>query len=84
MTTGCHACGLTADRCCEQGAFLYAYIIGAFSSMMASLSFDRQRYDQKMRTVGHYLKFIGTDAKTTERVNKFYDFRFSRKLMFSA
>ena len=52
--------------------------------MMASLSFDRQRYDQKMRTVGHYLKFIGTDAKTTERVNKFYDFRFSRKLMFSA
>lgn len=64
------------------GAFMYAYIIGSFSTIMATLEYDRARYDTKMRTVSNYLRFIGSDEETTMRVNKFYDFRFANKLMF--
>lgn len=64
------------------GAFLYAYIIGSFSTIMSTLQYDRARYDTKMRTVGNYLRFVGSDEETTNRVNKFYDFRFANKLMF--
>lgn len=53
------------------GAFLYAYIIGSFSTIMATLDYDRARYDTKMRTVSNYLRFIGSDDETTMRVNKF-------------
>ena len=59
------------------GAFLYAYIIGAFSTVMATIEYDRARYDTKMRTVSNYLRFIGSDEETTMRINKFYDFRFA-------
>lgn len=64
------------------GAFLYAYIIGSFSTVMATLQYDRARYDTKMRTVTNYLRFIGADEETTMRIIKFYDFRFTNKLMF--
>jgi CRP-like cAMP-binding protein len=65
------------------GAFLYAYIIGAFSSIMAALAYDNARYDTKMRTVNSHLKHFGVDKQITRRVNQFYEFRFQNKLMFS-
>ena len=64
------------------GAFLYAFIIGSFSTVMATLQYDRARYDTKMRTVTNYLRFVGADEETTMRIIKFYDFRFTNKLMF--
>lgn len=64
------------------GAFLYAYIIGAFSTIMAALSHDEARYDTKMRVVANYLKFLKIDSKTVNRVTRFYEFRFANKIMF--
>jgi hypothetical protein len=64
------------------GAFLYAYIIGAFSTIMAALDHDSARYDTKMRTVANYLKFLNVDPKTVVRVNRYYEFRFANKIMF--
>ena len=65
------------------GAFLYAYIIGAFSTIMAALSYDSARYDTKMRTVANYLKFLKVDPNILNRINRFYEFRFANKIMFS-
>ena len=39
---------------------------------MATLQYDRARYDTKMRTVTNYLRFIGADEETTMRIIKFY------------
>jgi hypothetical protein len=65
------------------GAFLYAYIIGAFSTIMAAVSYDSARYDTKMRTVANYLKFLKVDPQILSRINRFYEFRFANKIMFS-
>ena len=65
------------------GAFLYAYIIGAFSTIMAALDYDNARYDTKMRTVASHLKHFGVDKSTAKRVTRFYEFRFENKLMFA-
>jgi hypothetical protein len=64
------------------GSFLYAYIIGAFSTIMAHNDHDKSRYDTKMRQVGTWLKFIDADEDAFQRVMKFYEYRFQNKLMF--
>ncbi len=64
------------------GTFLYAYIIGAFSTIMAHNDFDKARYDTKIRQVMQWLKFIDADPKSIERTIKFYEYRFQNKLMF--
>lgn len=64
------------------GAFLYAYIIGAFSTIMAHNDYDKARYDTKIRQVLTWLKFIDADPVSIERTLKFYEYRFQNKLMF--
>jgi hypothetical protein len=64
------------------GTFLYAYIIGAFSTIMAHNDYDKARYDTKMRQVMQWLKFIDADQDSIDRTLKFYEYRFQNKLMF--
>jgi hypothetical protein len=39
------------------GAFLYAFIIGNFSSMVENMTRDQSAFDSKMRGVGELMKF---------------------------
>ena len=68
------------------GAFLYAYIIGAFSTIMAHNDYDKSRYDTKIRQVVTWLKFIDADQETIDRTVKFYEYRFrenNRKIYYN-
>ena len=42
------------------GAFLYAFIIGNFSSMVENMTHDQSAFDTKMRGVGELMKFYGS------------------------
>ena len=64
------------------GTFLYAYIIGAFSTIMAHNGYDKARYDTKIRQVNTWLNFIDADPELIERTLKFYEYRYQNKLMF--
>ena len=64
------------------GTFLYAYIIGAFSTIMAHNGYDKARYDTKIRQVETWLNFIDAEPETIERTLKFYEYRYQNKLMF--
>lgn len=64
------------------GTFMYAYIIGAFSTIMAHNGYDKARYDTKIRQVSGWLKFIDADKESAQRTLKFYEYRYQNKLMF--
>jgi hypothetical protein len=57
------------------GAFMYAYIIGSFSTIMSTMSYDSYRYDMKLRQINSYLDFIGADAELITRVQSYYAYK---------
>jgi hypothetical protein len=61
------------------GAFLYAYIIGDFSNLLKNLSQERDKFDEKMRSVNDLLGYIDVDPATRMKVQNFYDFKFLSK-----
>jgi hypothetical protein len=61
------------------GAFLYAYIIGDFSNLLANLSKERSDFDEKMRAVNDLLAYIDCPADVRTKVQDYYDFKFQNK-----
>jgi hypothetical protein len=53
--------------CIVLGAFMYAYIIGAFSTIMSTMNHDTSQYDMKMRQVTTYLRFINAEPSLMRR-----------------
>jgi len=61
------------------GAFLYAYIIGDFSNLLKNLSQERDKFDEKMRSVNDLLGYIDAAPDIRAKVQDFYDFKFASK-----
>lgn len=57
------------------GAFMYAYIIGSFSTIMSTMSYDSFRYDMKIRQVNSYLEFIGARHELITKVQSYYSYK---------
>ena len=51
------------------GAFLFAYIIGSFSSILQNLSMETNIFEAKMRSVGDFLSHISADPELTSTVS---------------
>lgn len=65
--------------CIVTGAFLYAYVIGDFTLLLANLSQERDEYDSKMRSVNDLLSYIDAPPEIRTKVQNYYDFKFSNK-----
>ena len=61
------------------GAFLYAYIIGDFSNLLANLSQERDRFDEKMRSINDLLGYIDAPSNVREKVQNYFDFKYANK-----
>ena len=46
--------------CYNAGAFIYAFVIGSFSSMIDTIGMDKKEFDAKMRGVIQMLQFYDT------------------------
>ena len=51
------------------GAFLFAYIIGSFSSILQNLSMETNIFEAKMRSVGDFLSHINADPELSSTVS---------------
>lgn len=64
------------------GAFLYAYIIGEFSSIISNIRQDKVAYDSKMRAVGELMIHLQVPPEINRKVHDYYAFKFSNKTLF--
>eukprot|EP01052_Picozoa_sp_SAG31_P060573 SAG31_NODE_19734_length_593_cov_0.700405_1_plen_112_part_00 len=55
-------------------AFLYAYIIGDFSNLQATVSKERNDFEEKMRTVNDLLSYVAAPQELRIKIQDFYDF----------
>ena len=63
-------------------AFVYAYIIGVFSDIVASRRSDRNTFDMKMRSVFEFLNYVDCPKALKADIKMFYDHRYPRKTLF--
>lgn len=64
------------------GGFLYAFIVGVFSELIASMNVDKAKFDSKLNGVIGYLKFQETPYVLTQKVKQFYEYRFQKRTLF--
>ena len=64
------------------GAFVWAYIIGAFSSTLNNLDRDKAKYDEYMRGIKALMRFHDVPAELVERIDHFFEYKFENKTMF--
>eukprot|EP01052_Picozoa_sp_SAG31_P002277 SAG31_NODE_79_length_27235_cov_6.268868_6_plen_782_part_00 len=64
------------------GAFLYAFIIGNFSSMIENMDKDQSDFNTKMRGIGELMHFYKIDRELHEQVLEYYQFKFSNNTLF--
>ena len=64
------------------GAFVWAYIIGSFSSTLNSMDRDKARYDEQMRSIKAMMKFHDVPHALVERIDSFFEFKFESKTLF--
>jgi len=65
------------------GMFVYAYVIGQFADIVASAKRDQSMFEEKMRSVGTYLKFLEAPKALTKRVKQYYEYRYAKKTLFN-
>ena len=64
------------------GAFVWAYIIGAFSSTLNNLDRDKAKYDEFMRSIKALMRFHDVPPQLVERIDNFFEYKFESKTMF--
>jgi hypothetical protein len=64
------------------GAFVWAYIIGAFSSTLNSMDRDKTKYDEYMRSIKALMRFHDVPNEMVERIDAFFEYKFESKTMF--
>lgn len=64
------------------GAFVWAYIIGAFSSTLNSMDRDKAKYDEYMRSIKALMRFHDVPNEMVERIDAFFEYKFENKTMF--
>ena len=64
------------------GAFLYAFIIGNFSSMIEKMGKDQAAFDTKLRGISELMRFYAVPRELHEKVTAFYYYKFSGLTMF--
>eukprot|EP01047_Picozoa_sp_COSAG01_P020529 COSAG01_NODE_1170_length_11406_cov_17.917662_8_plen_698_part_00 len=63
-------------------AFVYAYIIGVFSDIVAARRSDRNRFDSKMRSVVEFLNHVDCPVDLKASIKSFYNTKYPRKTLF--
>lgn len=66
------------------GTFLYAYIIGTFTNMISNMGQDKSNFDAKMRSISQLMKFMNVPMELDDKVQAFYEYKYTNKTMFNA
>ena len=64
------------------GAFVYAFVIGSFTSMIDNLTKDKSDFDTKMRGVMKMLHTFEVKKDLIDRCVTFYNFKFDDKTVY--
>ena len=64
------------------GAFLWAYIVGSFSSSLANIDRDKARYEEEMRKIKAMLRFHEVPLELADRVDAFFEYKYETHTMF--
>lgn len=62
--------------------FVYAYIIGTFSDIVAARRSDRNLFDSKMRSVFEFLNHVDCPPGLKSSIKTFYNTKYPRKTLF--
>ena len=65
--------------CITAGAFMYAYIVGEFTLLIANLERERTNYDFKMRSVNDLLGYVEAPEQLRVRVQAYYEFKYHNR-----
>jgi hypothetical protein len=57
------------------GAFLYAYIIGDFNTIIKNMAGNKHKFEQKMQMVNDFMFYIDAPLDLRETVQEFFDFK---------
>ena len=66
------------------GTFLYAYIIGTFTNMISNMGQDKSNFDAKMRSISELMKYMNVPMELDDKVQSFYEYKYTNKTMFNA
>lgn len=77
----------TGERvfCClviVTGTFVWAYIVGSFSSTLQNMDRDKNKYDEEMRSIKAMMRFHEVPMELAERMDAFFEYKFDTHTMF--
>ena len=64
------------------GTFVWAYIVGAFSSTLQNMDRDKNHYDEEMRSIKAMMRFHEVPDELSERIDAFFEYKFQSHTMF--
>ena len=64
------------------GAFVWAYIVGSFSSTLANMDRDKAKYDEEMRSIKAMMSFHEVPMELAMRIDAYFEYKFETHTMF--
>ena len=64
------------------GTFVWAYIVGSFSSALQNMDRDKNKYDEEMRSIKAMMRFHQVPDELGDRMDAFFQYKFETNTMF--
>jgi len=64
------------------GTFVWAYIVGSFSSTLQNLDRDKNKFDEEMRSIKAMMRFHEVPEDLADRMDAFFEYKFESHTMF--
>lgn len=64
------------------GTFVWAYIVGSFSSTLQNMDRDKNKFDEQMRSIKAMMRFHEVPEGLSERIDAFFEYKFESHTMF--
>ena len=64
------------------GTFVWAYIVGSFSSTLQNMDRDKNKYDEEMRSIKAMMRFHEVPEELGDRMDAFFQYKFETNTLF--
>ena len=64
------------------GTFVWAYIVGSFSSTLQNMDRDKNKYDEEMRSIKAMMRFHQVPEELGDRMDAFFHYKYETNTMF--
>ena len=64
------------------GTFVWAYIVGSFSSTLQNMDRDKNKYDEEMRSIKAMMRFHQVPEELGDRMDAFFHYKYETNTLF--